>query len=140
MRLFVPILKISAVMVFAGAAFGQFRAGIEGTVLDPSGAAVPSAEITLRNVETASEQRTTTSSLGYYRFYELAPGTYSIVAKKSGFADLTMNEIHVAGESVRGVDLPLRTAQAATSVTVNGDALPDLQSENANVQRSLSST
>ncbi|HEX4275462.1 MAG TPA: carboxypeptidase regulatory-like domain-containing protein [Bryobacteraceae bacterium] len=140
MRVSIHGLRLASFIAIAGSAFCQFRAGIEGTVLDPSTAAVPGTDITLRDPATGRERQTTSSSSGFYRFSELAPGTYSIVAKKSGFADLTQNDIQVAGESVRGVDLHLATAQTSTSVTVNGSAIPNLDSENANVQRSLTST
>jgi hypothetical protein len=131
---------LMASFVLENAALCQFRAGIEGTVLDPSGAAVQSADITLRNVETSAERRTTSNPAGFYSFPGLAPGAYTIVAKKNGFADATLNGIDVAGESTRGVDISLQTAQASSSITVNGDTLPALETGNANVQRSITST
>src|SRR6185312_5821387 len=112
----------------------------EGTVLDPSGAVVPAADLTLRNTATSAERRTTSSPSGFYSFPGLAPGTYTIVAKKAGFADATLSSIDVSGESTRGVDITLQTAQASSSVTVNGETLPALETGNANVQRSLTST
>src|SRR6185312_2418434 len=112
----------------------------EGTVLDPSGAVVPAADLTLRNTATSAERRTTSSPSGFYSFPGLAPGTYTIVAKKAGFADATLSSIDVSGESTRGVDITLQTAQASSSVTVNGETLPALETGNANVQRSITST
>ncbi len=133
------LLTIGIFFAFAGATFGQFRAAIEGSALDPAGAVVPGADITLSNRETSREQRTTTSAGGFYRFSELAPGTYSIVAKKTGFADLTVSDIHLPGESVQGVDLHLQPAQVSSSVTVSAESATALDTENANTGRSLSS-
>ncbi|HVW83514.1 MAG TPA: TonB-dependent receptor, partial [Bryobacteraceae bacterium] len=132
-------VTIGTLLFSSSALFGQFRAGIQGTVLDPASAAVGDASITLRSQETAAEQKTTSSPAGFYRFSELAPGTYTIVARKQGFADLTVSDVGVSGESVQGVDLNLEPAKVTTRVTVSGDALPALNTENANVQRSLSS-
>ena len=128
------------VILLAGNLSAQFRSAVEGSVLDPAQAVVPGADLTLRNQETSQERRSTSNADGFYRFSELGPGTYSIVAKKAGFADLTMNDIHVAGESVAGVDIHLQTAQVSTTVTVNGDTAGALETENGNVQRSISST
>jgi hypothetical protein len=140
MQLSIPILTIAAFIAFPSAAFGQFRASIEGSVLDAANQVIPGTDIILRNQETAREQRTTSSGRGFYRFSELAPGTYSIVAKKNGFADLTVSDIRVRGESVQGFDLNLQTAGVTSSVTVSGESNPALETANANIQRSLSST
>jgi Carboxypeptidase regulatory-like domain/TonB dependent receptor len=140
MRLVIPVLTLCAILAFVNPTAAQFRAAIEGTVLDSSGAVVPGASIKLRDPSTSRELHTTSSSSGFYRFSELAPGTYSITATKSGFADLTLNEVQVSGESARGVDLHLPTAQTSSTVTVSGNTLPTLQTENGNVQRSITST
>jgi hypothetical protein len=140
MRLFIRPLNAGAcIVLLASASFAQFRGGIEGSVLDASGSVVPAADITLRDTSTQREQRAVSSAGGFYRFSGLAPGTYSILAKKAGFADLTLNDIQVSGESMRGADLRLQAAQVVSSLTVNAESLPALESENANIQRSLSS-
>jgi hypothetical protein len=95
--------------------------------------------ITLRNKATSQERRSASGPQGFYRFSELAPGTYSLVAKKPGFADLNIDDIHVSAESVTGVDLHLQTAQVSSSITVNGDTSGALETEQANIQRSISS-
>ena len=51
----------------------QFTSAIEGTVSDPSGAALPNATVTLRNEDTGATQATTTSAAGYYRFPRWRP-------------------------------------------------------------------
>ena len=104
----------------------------EGSVLDPTQSIVPGVNITLRNESTSKEWRTASTPEGFYRFSELAPGTYSLVAKKPGFADLNINNVHLAGESVTGVDLHLQTAQVSSSITVSGESSGALQTEQAN--------
>ncbi len=58
---------------------------IAGSVLDPSGAAVPGATVTLSNLDTGAKQTATTSSTGAYRFALLNPGNYSIGVSATGF-------------------------------------------------------
>jgi len=141
MRLFNRLARTGYfALIFAGAASAQFRGAIQGSVLDPAQAEVPGVDITLRNEATSQERRSASSPEGFYRFSELAPGTYSLVAKKSGFADLTVNDIHVAAESVTGADLHLQTVQVSSSITVSGETTGALETEQANIQRSLTST
>ena len=56
----------------------QFSSAVEGTVSDSSGAVIPNATVTLRNIGTGISQTTATSSTGYYRFPSLPPGSYPV--------------------------------------------------------------
>ncbi len=55
----------------------QFRAGVQGTISDSSGALVPDAKIILKHAETGKIQETNSSEEGFYRIVGLAPGRYS---------------------------------------------------------------
>ena len=125
------------IMLAATAAFAQFRAGIQGSVIDPSGATVPNAKITLINNETQGEQTTQSTAEGFYRFSNLAPGSYTLRAEAQGFKMFEAREIPVRAERVEGVDVTLQTGAITESVTVSGDSLPLLQTEQANVQGTL---
>ena len=70
----VRIMMVGLVFLFVVAtANAQFKAGIQGTVLDSTGGLVPEAKITLTDKETGKTQETTTSDNGFYRFAALAP-------------------------------------------------------------------
>src|SRR5215475_6838556 len=66
-------------------AHAQYRAGIQGTVTDASGAVIPDATVTLTSKETNASRQTTSNAAGTYTFNGLAPGNYSITGEKSGF-------------------------------------------------------
>src|SRR5437667_12716700 len=74
------------VLVMASSARAQFTGNIQGTVSDPSGAAVAQAKVTLINVATQVSATTTTDASGSYRFLSLAPGSYKITVEAAGFA------------------------------------------------------
>ena len=57
---------------------------ILGTVMDPSGGAVPGAEVVIINANTGELRSYTTDSSGGYEVPELKPGTYTIRAKAPG--------------------------------------------------------
>jgi hypothetical protein len=127
---------LSCTLSIPAAVNAQFRAGLQGSVLDPSGAVVPDASVTLHSSETGRELRVRSNESGYYRFAALPPGLYSVIAEKAGFKKLTLEDVVVAAEEVRGLNLPLETGEFTQSVTVTEQA-PSIQTENANISGSF---
>src|SRR5207248_9782897 len=81
--------------------WSQVAAGtILGTVTDTSGARVPRANITIKNVATGSVRVVTTNSDGLYRAPDLSPSTYEIAAGATGFATVVRSEERRVGKSV----------------------------------------
>src|SRR5437879_1287433 len=73
-------------LLLTGSASAQFTGNIQGTVDDPSGAAIPQAKIALLNLATQASAVTTTDATGGFRFLSLAPGPYKITVEAAGFA------------------------------------------------------
>ena len=115
----------------------QFRAGIQGTVTDSSGALVPDATVTLTNKETGAKQTTQTNSDGFYRISGLPPGTYSLVVEKTGFKKQSLENVVVNAEDTQGLDVALTTGEVAETVTVTAETAAALETENGNVTRAL---
>jgi hypothetical protein len=68
-------------------------ATLAGTILDDSGAVIPDVALTLVNVDTAVERRTTTNRDGSFTFPFLPPGRYTVMAQRDGFAPSQLNEV-----------------------------------------------
>ncbi|HEX2267952.1 MAG TPA: carboxypeptidase regulatory-like domain-containing protein, partial [Pyrinomonadaceae bacterium] len=115
----------------------QFRAGIQGTVADSTGALVPDATVTLTNKETGAKQTTTTSGDGFYRLSGLPPGTYSLSIEKTGFKRQVFENVVVNAEDTQGLDVVLTTGEVAESVTITDETAQAIETENANVSRAL---
>ncbi len=126
------LLLVCAVVVEA-----QFRAGIQGTVTDATGAVVPGASITLTSKETNKTQTATSSDEGFYRFDQLGPGTYTLSAEKSGFKKQLLENVVVNAEAIQGVDLLLTTGELSEVVTVSESTMQQLNTENASVSRAI---
>src|SRR5207248_8826890 len=75
------------------------RGSIEGTVTDPSGGAVPSAQIQLVNIETNSKLDFSTNELGNYLAPNLPLGSYRMVVQKEGFRTLVREPSLVRAQS-----------------------------------------
>jgi hypothetical protein len=109
---------------------------ITGTVLDPSGAAVSNATVTLTNKDTGTTQTTTTNSTGAYRFSLLNPGKYSLSVNAPGFQTVAKHVVTVAVGQAASVDIQLQVAGANTTVEVTSQA-GVVQTENGNVTTTI---
>src|SRR5215468_6864942 len=73
-------------IVLVSTAFAQIPTGtLVGTVVDPSGAIVPGATVTLIDVATGYTRNTKTSSSGAFEFPALRPADYEVSTVAPGF-------------------------------------------------------
>jgi outer membrane receptor protein involved in Fe transport len=86
------------------------RARLVGSVLDPSGAAVPGAVVRATNPSTGLAWTTTTSARGEYAVDFLPPGGYDVEASAPNFAPGTASNIRIAVNAIQRVDLTLTLA------------------------------
>ena len=100
----------------------QVTASIIGFVTDPSGAAVPSADVTATNLETGVARTVATDAAGRYVVLALPVGLYEVRATKAGFRDEVHTGIHLAVGQEARVDLSLPVGTVKTEVGVNADA------------------
>lgn len=128
----VLLLPLTAMTCFA-----QFSSAVQGNVLDPSGAAVPNAMVTLVNVETNVTQTAKSDAAGVYRFVSLPPGHYTVSATAAGFAGAKVDFTLQTAEN-RDVPLKLMMGNVATSVMVTTQA-PLLDTSDSRLQYTLSS-
>lgn len=127
---------IALLAILAVAANAQFRAGVQGTVSDNSGAVIPGATVTLTNKETNQSQQTESSEGGFYRFTGLAPGTYSVSVEKQDFKKGVVEDVKVDAEVTSGVDIRLEAGVISEVVTVQDDGA-QLPTEDANVRKTI---
>jgi hypothetical protein len=109
---------------------------VAGTVLDPSGAAVPDAAVSLTNKDTGAKQTQVTTSTGAYRFALLNPGNYSVSATAPGF-QATQQNVTVSVGQASTANLKLNVASTDTTVvevTAGGNVV---QTENGNVSTNI---
>lgn len=109
---------------------------ITGTVLDPTGAAIPGAKITLTNQATNVTTVTKSTSTGTYFFGGLLPGAYTVKGESSGFRPYNVHGLQVHLQQVLTVDLHLTTGNVQQQITVTA-AAPLLQAENAAVGQTI---
>ena len=118
-------------------AHAQFRAGVQGTVSDSSGALVPGAQVVLKDTETGKTQETTTSDEGFYRISGLAPGKYELTVEKTGYKKSIAQSLNIGAETVQGVDVILEIGEVTATVTIADEATQQLETETANVDKGI---
>jgi hypothetical protein len=123
-------LVIFSLALFAGAStFAQtFRGTILGSVTDSSGAAVPGATVTIKNVDTGLIRTVTTSDDGSYAAPELPIGNYSVTVEKAGFKSGVVTGVKVEVSTERRADVALQIGQSAQRIEVRGEELPMVDS------------
>ena len=103
-------------LVFASLARAQSTGSLRGLVLDPSGAVVPGASVTLTQGETALSAQS--GSDGAYILKAVPAGAYSMTVQASGFATYTREGIVVAPGQARQLNVSLAIAIQQQDITV----------------------
>lgn len=108
---------------------------IAGSVTDPSGAIVPNAKVSLKDLDRGAEQETQTNKEGAYRFDLLLPGNYSVTAAAASFQTV-MRQVPVLVGQVGTGDFQLKLGAATETVTVTAQA-PLVQVEDGNLSATI---
>lgn len=123
----------------SSAAYAQYSASLQGAVLDPQGAVVPGATVTLTNKETNWTKTATTDSRGIYTFNALPPSHFSLDVEAPGFKKKVLNDIRLTPEQANSVNVSLELGQSAQTVTVSGSGATLLDTETASIGGTISS-
>ncbi len=111
---------------------------ISGTVVDPSGAAISGAAITLHNDGTNAEIKLLSDATGYFKAPLVPPGKYTVTVTAPGFGAFTATTVPVNVGSVTDLNPALKAGSATESVEVSAEA-PTLKLESVDVSSVLTS-
>ncbi|MDX2000426.1 MAG: carboxypeptidase regulatory-like domain-containing protein [Thermoanaerobaculia bacterium] len=124
-RRVVPLLAILALFAAPWAAQAQSQATtgvIEGTVSDDTGAALPGANVVLKNTATNFELATTSDGRGRFRGVALPLGPYKVTVSLAGFATLVRDGLELqVGQTIR-VPVTMKLATVEEEITVTAEA------------------
>jgi outer membrane receptor protein involved in Fe transport len=96
---------------------------IEGTVLDPNGAAVPNATVTVSGARLLATRTATTDAVGHYVISQLEPGRYTVsVAATGGFAEASKENVEVNLSKTTTADVSVQLIGASATVTITDTA------------------
>src|SRR5215469_13028641 len=113
-------MKWTFLVVFllcAALAFSQgSTATLGGSITDPTGAAVPGADVTLTNTATGAALKTTSNERGDYAFAQIPGGQYRVTITKTGFRSATVDSITMEPGVPATVPVKLEIGQATETV------------------------
>src|SRR3954453_13622133 len=92
---------------------------VEGTIMDPSGAAVPNAAVAVHNPVTGYHQNATTNSSGRFRLLNLPPNVYHLEVSAPGFSTFSQD---VSVRSSLPIKVSPKLALSGSSVTIDVEA------------------
>jgi len=108
-------------VAFAGIVYAQGLGAVRGTVKDPSGAAIPAAKVTLKEMHTDWMQSTVSNSTGAFVINGVPLGEYTLTVEQEGFAP-SKQAVHVLIGSAPTIEVILMIGAATSSVSVSETA------------------
>ena len=100
-----------------------FRGTLLGTVADATGAVIPGASISVKNMDTGIERTTQSNSDGAFRVPELPVGRYSVTVTMAGFNPYHAEGVEVAVAGEVNLNVTLQTGSQKEEVVVMANAL-----------------
>jgi Carboxypeptidase regulatory-like domain/TonB-dependent Receptor Plug Domain len=114
---------VAFALLFASVSAAQTTtATLLGIVRDSTGAVIPEAQITARNVHTSFARNTTSDDQGSYLIPNLPVGQYTLIAERQGFRRFIQEGITLVVNQNARVDMMLSVGEVSESVTVIAEA------------------
>lgn len=110
---------------------GETTSAITGEVKDPTGAAVPGADVSVVNAADGLRRSARTDASGRFLFPQLSPGTYSVQVAAAGFASQQIDSVAASLGRTQTVEFVLKLNAERQSITVVEGA-PLINTENPN--------
>ena len=107
----------------AGASAQQTLGSVNGTVVDPSGAAIPAAKITITDPDIGVTRTVVAQPDGFFQIFNLPIGTYKVSVSHDGFDTTELPAISVQEAHATTVNLKLKVGQTSESVDVTANPL-----------------
>jgi len=118
----IPIAVLVTVLAVAPASAQQTTGIIAGRVLDAQGGVVPGASVTALHTETGFTRTVVSDDQGSYRLQGLPVGVYNVTVELVGFTTVERQGIIVSVGQTLSVDITLKVAAVAETVTVTGES------------------
>jgi hypothetical protein len=124
MRKEFPMRSVAIYLLFLAPVFAQAQGSgsLSGSVLDPGGAAITGAKITLRDLRNNASRLAITSVSGQYSITPLGAGEYQLEVEASGFQRFVQKGIRLQVDERLRVDATLRLGAVSETVEVTAQA------------------
>jgi hypothetical protein len=118
------LIAVGLILAGVSSAAAQTTTGsILGDVVDPSGAVVPGATVTITDSDTGLTREAVTDEVGSYRVAGLVPAEYEITVQMQGFSTVNRPGVQLPIQGEIKLDFELQVGGAPQSITVEGTPL-----------------
>jgi len=114
------LLILTALLASPALALAQYSE-LKGRVLDPSGAAIANATISVVSKSEGLQRDTTSSTDGGYQLAALPPGSYLVTVRAAGFETVSRDQLRLEADQPTVFDIVMAVARVEQDVTVTGD-------------------
>ena len=115
---------------------GETTSAIGGSVTDVTGAAIPTARVTLTSIDNGMKRSAKADDNGRFNFPQLKPGPYSVKVQADQFEAQENRSVMAALGQKQTVDFTLKVAASNQNVTVS-ERTPLVNPQNANTSITL---
>lgn len=130
-------LALLLLALFVLPAHAQYRASLQGTVADSTGAMIPGAQLTLTDKETNHAIQTKSDGAGNFNFNELPPSSYRLEVTRDGFKKKVLDGVHIIAEQANSLNVVMEAGGAAETVTVNAADMPVIDTETGSISGTI---
>jgi hypothetical protein len=131
---------LMAIILFPAVLRAQVSGGtLSGTITDPSGRAVPQAQIVIKNVATGVERTVTTNADGFYNAVNLLAGEYQVTITATGFNTEVKTGITMNVGAQQSFDLAMHVGTVSHTVQVTTEA-PAVQVTSSEISATVNAT
>jgi len=133
------VLAIALAGAGGAAAQSTTDGAIGGLVTDQSGATVPGATVSARNIATNAVSEAATDTNGRFLVIRLQPGVYGVDVNLTGFSPFRRNNVIVEVGRVTNVDVQLGVAPQTETVQVTAQS-PVINTEQSDFSTNIDQT
>ncbi|MBV9082408.1 MAG: carboxypeptidase regulatory-like domain-containing protein, partial [Acidobacteriaceae bacterium] len=117
-------ILVLSLLLAAARSQAQSTGSIQGSVTDPTGAAIPDAVVTVTNQETGEKRVIKSDSAGLYSVPSLPPGMYKIQVELHGFQTVVADNLRLEVSSTVTQDFSLKVASSSQVLEVTAAPPP----------------
>src|SRR5215470_19375649 len=96
---------------------------IQGTITDPTGAAVPGAKVEAKNLDTNFTRSQDSDAGGRFAFLQMPPGRYTVTVSKMGFATIVQQNVELTVGQALSFPIAMRISSVSEEVTVSAEPI-----------------
>ena len=121
LRAFLAVVSVLFLSFGASAQSQATTGSIQGTIVDPNGAIISSATVTVRNTETGFERTVTSNSDGFFSAPLLPLGKYRVATTASGFSETVLENVEVSVGQTLSLRIEMKIGGGVTTVDVSAE-------------------